>query len=72
MSKRISGPPRRPRNPIARAVRTPQYRQRVEEDRRRKPAPPGRRELDAELDEARESTEEDAGNTAEKRRDEGR
>lgn len=34
MSKRASGPPRRPRNPIARAVRTPQFRQRVEADKR--------------------------------------
>ena len=29
MSKRASGPPRRPRNPIAKDVRTPKYRPRV-------------------------------------------
>lgn len=34
MAKRVSGPPRRPRNPIAKAVRTPQYRLRVVEDKR--------------------------------------
>ena len=34
MSKRVSGPPRRPRNPVAKAVRTPQYRQRVVPDKR--------------------------------------
>ena len=30
------GTPRRPRNPVARAVRTPLYRPRTEEDKRRK------------------------------------
>lgn len=49
MSKRLSGPPRRPRNPVARAVRTPQYRQRVERDRKRLPPPPGREVSEAEL-----------------------
>ncbi|MDD3529441.1 MAG: hypothetical protein PHS77_06150 [Gallionellaceae bacterium] len=34
MAKRISGPPRRPRNPVAKAVRTPQYRMRVVADKR--------------------------------------
>ncbi len=34
MSKRASGPPRRPRNPIARDVHTPLYRQRVIPDKR--------------------------------------
>ncbi|MBK6742285.1 MAG: hypothetical protein IPG66_04625 [Hydrogenophilales bacterium] len=34
MSKRDSGPPRRPRNPIAKDVRTPKYQQRVEPDKR--------------------------------------
>jgi hypothetical protein len=34
MAKRASGPPRRPRNPMARAVRTPLYRQRVVPDKR--------------------------------------
>jgi hypothetical protein len=34
MSKRASGPPRRPRNPIAKAVRTPLFRMRVVEDKR--------------------------------------
>ncbi|MGQ9685975.1 MAG: hypothetical protein ACUVT2_06675 [Thiobacillaceae bacterium] len=48
MSKRLSGPPRRPLNPVARAVRTPQYRQRVERDKKRHP-PPGRAAIEAEL-----------------------
>jgi hypothetical protein len=34
MSKRVSGTPRRPRNPIAKDVRTPKYQQRVEPDKR--------------------------------------
>ncbi len=34
MAKRISGPPRRPRNPVAKAVRTPLYKMRVVEDKR--------------------------------------
>jgi len=34
MSKRISGAPRRPRNPIAKAVRTPLFKMRVVEDKR--------------------------------------
>lgn len=34
MNKRASGPPRRPRNPVAKAVRTPAFRQRVEPDKR--------------------------------------
>jgi hypothetical protein len=34
MSKRASGPPRRPRNPIAKDVRTPKYRPRVVPDKR--------------------------------------
>ena len=34
MSKRVSGTPRRPRNPVAKAVRTPLYRQRVVPDKR--------------------------------------
>jgi hypothetical protein len=34
VGKRGSGPPRRPRNPVAKAVRTPLYRPRVEEDKR--------------------------------------
>lgn len=50
MSKRISGPPRRPRNPVARVVRTPQYRQRVERDRKRVPPQPGRQAIEAELE----------------------
>ena len=36
MSKRISGPPRRPRNPVAKAVRTPQFKMQVVEDKRDK------------------------------------
>ncbi len=50
MSKRISGPPRRPRNPVARAVRTPQYRQRVERDRKQPPPLPSRQTIEAELE----------------------
>ncbi|MDR3394345.1 MAG: hypothetical protein P4L70_05030 [Parasulfuritortus sp.] len=34
MSKRGSGPPRRPRNPVAKAVRTPAFRMRVVPDKR--------------------------------------
>ncbi len=34
MSKRISGPPRRPRNPVAKAVRTPAFKQQVVPDKR--------------------------------------
>ena len=34
ISKRGSGAPRRPRNPIAKNVRTPQYKPRVEQDKR--------------------------------------
>lgn len=34
MSKRVSGAPRRPRNPVAKAVRTPQFRMRVVDDKR--------------------------------------
>jgi len=33
-SKRSSGPPRRPRNPVAKDVRTPLYKPRVEQDKR--------------------------------------
>jgi hypothetical protein len=33
-SKRSSGPPRRPRNPVAKNVRTPLYKPRVEQDKR--------------------------------------
>lgn len=34
MNKRASGPPRRPRNPVAKAVRTPAFKQRVVPDKR--------------------------------------
>lgn len=34
IGKRGSGPPRRPRNPVAKNVRTPLYRPRVEQDKR--------------------------------------
>lgn len=34
MAKRISGPPRRPRNPVAKAVRTPLFKMQVVEDKR--------------------------------------
>jgi len=33
-SKRTSGTPRRPRNPVAKDVRTPLYKPRVEQDKR--------------------------------------
>lgn len=36
MSKRVSGPPRRPRNPVAKAVRTPAFRMQVVPDKRKK------------------------------------
>ncbi len=35
MSKRVSGPPRRPRNPVAKAVRTPAFRMQVVPDKRK-------------------------------------
>ena len=34
MNKRASGPPRRPRNPVAKAVRSPAFKQRVVPDKR--------------------------------------
>lgn len=34
MSKRVSGPPRRPRNPVAKAVRTPRFKMQVVADKR--------------------------------------
>ncbi|NTV94785.1 MAG: hypothetical protein HGA75_05145 [Thiobacillus sp.] len=34
MAKRASGPPRRPRNPVAKAVRTPLFKMQVVEDKR--------------------------------------
>jgi hypothetical protein len=34
MNKRASGQPRRPRNPVAKAVRTPQYKPQVVPDKR--------------------------------------
>ncbi len=34
MNKRASGPPRRPRNPVAKAVRTPAFKTRVVPDKR--------------------------------------
>jgi hypothetical protein len=34
MGKRVSGPPRRPRDPVAKAVRTPRFKQRVVPDKR--------------------------------------
>jgi hypothetical protein len=34
MSKRISGTPRRPRSPVAKAVRTPAFKMRVVQDKR--------------------------------------
>lgn len=36
MSKRISGKPRRPRNPVAKAVRTPAFKLQVVPDKRGK------------------------------------
>ena len=59
MSKRLSGPPRRPRNPVAMAVRTPQYRQRVECDRKRHPPPPGREAIEAVLEAGAEAEDEE-------------
>ena len=34
MSKRASSPPRRPRDPVAKAVRTPRFKQQVVPDKR--------------------------------------
>jgi hypothetical protein len=34
MNKRASGPPRRPRNPVAKAVRTPRFKPQVVPDKR--------------------------------------
>lgn len=34
--KRASGPPRRPRDPVAKAVRTPRFKQQVVPDKRRR------------------------------------
>lgn len=51
MSKRISGPPRRPRNPVAKQVRTPRFRLRVEVDRKQRADAPGRRRIETQLDE---------------------
>jgi hypothetical protein len=34
MNKRASGPPRRPRNPVAKAVRTPKFKPQVVPDKR--------------------------------------
>jgi hypothetical protein len=34
MNKRASGPPRRPRNPVAKVVRTPAFKMRVVPDKR--------------------------------------
>jgi len=34
--KRSSGPPRRPRDPVAKAVRTPRFKQQVVPDKRRR------------------------------------
>jgi hypothetical protein len=59
MSKRASGPPRRPRNPIAKAVRAPLFRQRLELDKRRLVPVPKQQAVDAEA-EAGAKTDEDA------------
>lgn len=48
MGKRVSGTPRRPRNPVAKAVHTPLFRQQVVPDKRR--PLPGRKEIEKELD----------------------
>ena len=52
MSKRASGPPRRPRNPVAKAVRTTQYRMRVVPDKRGRPVKPPVQELEELLEES--------------------
>ncbi|NWG87573.1 MAG: hypothetical protein HXY26_08730 [Hydrogenophilaceae bacterium] len=50
MSKRVSGPPRRPRNPVAKAVRTPAFRMQVVPDKRKKwPKHPAQDETDQTL-----------------------
>ncbi len=54
MSKRVSGPPRRPRNPVAKAVRTPAFRMLVVPDKRKKwPKHPAQDEANPELDDAK-------------------
>lgn len=69
MARRASGPPRRPRNPVARAVRTPLFRPRVEKDRRRVLPPVSPAELlESELDE--ESNEKSDESTDDKTVDE--
>ncbi|HRH79804.1 MAG TPA: hypothetical protein PLW81_02030 [Thiobacillaceae bacterium] len=55
MGKRVSGPPRRPRNPVVKAVRTPLYRQRVVPDKRGRP--PERGEIEQRLEEERNGEE---------------
>jgi hypothetical protein len=57
MSKRVSGPPRRPRKPVARAVRTPRYRQRVVEDKRFGKGKPARSELGREVEQLEQRDE---------------
>lgn len=44
MAKRVSGPPRRPRNPVAKAVRTPAFRLQVVPDKRKKWPKPAEQE----------------------------
>ena len=53
MSKRVSGPPRRPRNPVAKSVRTPQYRMRVVQDKRGRWDQDMQKELEKEVEEER-------------------
>ncbi len=56
MAKRASGPPRRPRNPIAKAVRAPLFRQRVVPDKRWQERVPSQRDV---LDDALNNTDTD-------------
>lgn len=58
MSKRSSGPPRRPRNPVAKTVRTPAFRMRVVPDKRRK-----ERMGEAEAEEGGTAEDKDPGGT---------
>lgn len=58
MSKRVSGPPRRPRNPVAKAVRTPAFRMQVVPDKRKKwPKHPAREEESAPIEGAENQAE---------------
>ncbi len=45
MGKRASGSPRRPRDPVAKAARTPRFKQPVLPDKRGRGRPPGNEDV---------------------------